>query len=52
MNQETEEREEEFHPFKLLAVIAGVTATLAVICYGLQVYYLVGPEKHEDKGQM
>jgi hypothetical protein len=30
----------QFHPFLLLGVILGVTAVIAVICYGLQIYYL------------
>lgn len=38
--QENEIEEVQFHPFRLLGVIAAVTGTLAVICYGLQAYYL------------
>lgn len=42
MSKPHEENSEEvqFHPFRLLGVIASVTAVIALICYGLQVYYL------------
>lgn len=32
----------EFRPFALLAVIIGVSAIIALICYALQVYF-IGP---------
>lgn len=38
--QENNTEEVRFHPFRLLSVILGVTAVLALISYGFQVYYL------------
>jgi len=34
------EQEQKFHVFRLLGVILAITGVIAVICYGLQIYYL------------
>jgi hypothetical protein len=36
----SDKEEQQYHPYRLLAVIALVTGSLAILCYGLQIYYL------------
>lgn len=34
------QKEQQYHPYRLLGVIAFVTGSLAILCYGLQVYFI------------